>query len=196
MIAWIELSSMLISAWAMMPAAFASGGESSLDQKRRSIMPTSCAWRAASRADYERGLLKTRSPSAIAGSENQNTKSAKDFYGTQAFREGLFLILVSRAPAPVWDVHPNRRITRKKPTAYVNHYSFHILDRDWGHITIKISGHPPFPAQVILNGHEYMDRQARKADILFIKDGNCFTHISDLAGFTRIAETLTDDSFG
>jgi len=32
----------------------------------------------------------------------------------------------------------------------VNHYSFHILDRDWGHLTIKISGHPPFPAQVML----------------------------------------------
>jgi hypothetical protein len=37
---------------------------------------------------------------------------------------------------------------------YVNHYSFHILDPEWGHITIKISGHPPFPAQVILNGHD------------------------------------------
>jgi hypothetical protein len=43
---------------------------------------------------------------------------------------------------------------------YVNHYSFHILDPDWGHLTIKISGHPPFPAQVILNGHEYVACQA------------------------------------
>jgi hypothetical protein len=68
------------------------------------------------------------------------------------------------------------------------------LERDWGHITIKISSHPPFPAQVILNGHEYMDRQARKVGILFVKDGNCFTHISDLTGFARIAETLTDES--
>jgi hypothetical protein len=24
---------------------------------------------------------------------------------------------------------------------YINHYSFHILDPDWGHITIKMSGH-------------------------------------------------------
>lgn len=86
----------------------------------------------------------------------------EEFLRNTTVREGLFLILVSRAPAPAWDVHPNRRITRKKPAAYVNHYSFHILDRDWGHITIKISGHPPFPAQVILNGHEYMDRQVYK----------------------------------
>ena len=58
---------------------------------------------------------------------------------------------------------------------YVNHYSFHILDPDWGHLTIKISGHPPFPAQVILNGHEYVACQARKAGIAFTKEGNCFT---------------------
>ena len=118
----------------------------------------------------------------------------EEFLRNTTVQEGLFLILVSRARAPVWDIHPNRRITRKKPAIYVNHYSFHILDRDWGHITIKISGHPPFPAQVILNGHDYMERQARKAGILFIKEGNCFIQISDLAGFARIAETLTDDS--
>jgi hypothetical protein len=117
----------------------------------------------------------------------------EEFLRNTTVQEGLFLILVNRAPAPVWDIHPNRRITRK-PAAYVNHYSFHILDRDWGHITIKMSAHPPFPAEVILNGHEYMDRQARNAGILFIKEGNCFTHISDLAGFARIAETLTDES--
>src|SRR5215470_2278451 len=57
---------------------------------------------------------------------------------------------------------------------YVNHYSFHIVDPDWGHLTIKISGHPPFPAQVILNGHEYVACQARRAGITFTKEGNCF----------------------
>ena len=74
---------------------------------------------------------------------------------------------------------------------YVNHYSFHILDPEWGHITIKISGHPPFPAQVILNGHEYVACQARKAAIGFTKEGNCFTHISDAAGLAKIADTLS-----
>src|SRR5437016_4594173 len=75
---------------------------------------------------------------------------------------------------------------------YVNHYSFHILDPEWGHITIKISGHPRFPAQVILNGHEYVACQARKAGIHFTKEGNCFTHISDAAGLAKIADTLSE----
>src|SRR5205085_6687188 len=75
---------------------------------------------------------------------------------------------------------------------YVNHYSFHILDPDWGHLTIKISGHPPFPAQVILNSHEYVACQARKVGITFTKEGNCFTTISDAAGLAKIADTLSE----
>ena len=43
-------------------------------------------------------------------------------------KQGVFLILVARAQAPVWDVGPKHRLERKKPMPYVNHYSFHILD--------------------------------------------------------------------
>ena len=82
---------------------------------------------------------------------------------------------------------------------YVNHYSFHILDPDWGHLTIKISRHPPFPAQMMLNGHEYVACRARKAGLSFTKDGNCFTKdgncfttISDAAGLAKIADTLSE----
>ena len=51
----------------------------------------------------------------------------------------------------------------QEPWPYVNHYSFHILDPDWGHLTIKMSGHPPFGTQVMLNGHEYVVCQAQKS---------------------------------
>src|SRR5215510_9069034 len=68
------------------------------------------------------------------------------------------------------------------------------LDPDLGYITIKISGRPPFPAQVILNGHEYVACQARKAGIAFTKEGNCFTHITDAAGLAKVADTLSEES--
>jgi len=86
----------------------------------------------------------------------------------------------------------NTNIERKKPMPYVNHYSFHILDPDWGHLTIKISGHPPFPAQVILNGHEYVACQAHKAGIAFTKQGNCLLLSPTAAGLAKIAETLSE----
>jgi hypothetical protein len=106
----------------------------------------------------------------------------------------LFLILVSRAVAPVGKIRRSkkgiiRELVQQKP--YVKHYSFHILDPDWGHVTIKMSGHPPFGAQIILNGHEYVACQAQKNGIKFTKDGNCFTVISDAAGLARVADTLS-----
>jgi hypothetical protein len=117
---------------------------------------------------------------------------AEQHLATTRVTQGVFLILVGRAQAPVWDIQGKHHLERKRPMPYVNHYSFHILDRDWGHVTIKISGHPPFPVQVILNGHEWVARHAQRAGLPFTKEGNCFTHVSDAAGLARIADTLSD----
>ena len=54
-----------------------------------------------------------------------------------------------------------------------------------------MSGHPPFGAQIILNGHEYVARQAAAAGIAFSKAGNCFTAVADPAGLARIADALS-----
>jgi hypothetical protein len=116
---------------------------------------------------------------------------AEEHLAKTKISRGLFLVLVGRAQAPVWDAAANHHLERKKPMPYVNHYSFHILDPEWGHITIKISGHPPFPAQIILNGHEYVACQARKAGIDFTKEENCFTHIADAGRLAKIADTLS-----
>ncbi len=101
---------------------------------------------------------------------------AEEYLATHTVKRGLFLILVARAIAPVWDVQhwSSGAVRLAKKTPYVKHYSFHILDPDWGHITIKMAGHPPFGAQIILNGHEYVACQARKAHLTFTKDSNCF----------------------
>ena len=148
-------------------------------------------WRAVSAAAFAGMPKPTAFRLWIVPPGSASMSSAEEYLAKTKVTQGLFLILVGRAQAPVWDVSANHHIERKKPMPYVNHYSFHILDPDWGHITIKISGHPPFPAQVILNGHEYVACQARKAGIGFTKEGNCFTHISDAAGLAKIADTLS-----
>ena len=84
--------------------------------------------------------------------EEQLSAAAEDQLPAAKVKPGLFLILVSKAPALVWEAQrtPSGKLVRlvpKQPWPYVNHYSFHIWDLEWGHITIKISGHPPFGAQ-------------------------------------------------
>ena len=106
------------------------------------------------------------------------------------------LILVGRARCPVWEVVTTKagkigNIQRKDPMPFVNHYSFHIWDTEWGHVTIKMSGHPPFGAQIILNGHEFVARAARLANIEFRKEGNCFVHTPDGAALASAAPFTT-----
>jgi hypothetical protein len=133
-------------------------------------------------------------PLIACGAGERKHEIAEQHLKTTTSTQGVFLILVGRAQAPVWEVTRRKHLERKKPLPDVNHYSFHILDPDWGHLTIKMSGHPPFPAQVILNGHEYVACQAQKAGIGFTKEGNCFTHISDARGLAAIADTLSEES--
>ena len=140
-----------------------------------------------------RGYAKAHGIPVIDCSTGQRKHDpAEEYLAKTTVTQGLFLVLVGRAQAPVWDVNAAHHIERKKPMPYVNHHSFHILDPDWGHLTIKISGHPPFPAQAILNGHEYVACRARKAGLNFTKEGNCFTTISDAAGLAMIADTLSE----
>jgi len=122
--------------------------------------------------------------------------TAAEYRATHDVKPGVFMILVSKAPGLVWEAQMTGTgklgpLVIKKPWPYVNHYSFHILDPDWGHLTIKMSGHPPFGAQVILNGHEYVACQARKAGIGFTKQDNCFTTIPNPAELAKVADTLS-----
>ncbi len=120
---------------------------------------------------------------------------AEEYLATHDVGIGVFLVLAAKAPARVWEVRRSESSgligNIAKKTTYVNHYSFHIMDPQWGHVTIKMSGHPPFGAQVILNGHEYVAAAARAAGIGFAKEGNCFTGIADPRGLARVADTLS-----
>jgi hypothetical protein len=76
---------------------------------------------------------------------------AEEYLATHVVSRGVFLILVARAVAPVWEVKRStkgviRALTKK--TAFINYYSFHIMDPEWGHIVIKMA-----PSAVWGTGH-------------------------------------------
>lgn len=122
-------------------------------------------------------------------------EEAEKILPTEKDFTGIFAVFVSGAPAMVWDVKEfgdgKIDIRKKTPISYINHYSFLIIDSQWGHITIKISGHPPFGAQIILNGHKWAEQQEEIKQLSAIKEGNCFTKFFSGETLTRIAETLS-----
>src|ERR671911_996343 len=145
-----------------------------------------------------RGFAKAHNiPVIDCGRGDRKHRIAEDYLATHTVGAGVFLILVARAAATVWEVKRSASGVignLEKKTAYVNYYSFHIMDPDWGHLTIKMSGHPPFGAQVILNGHEWVACQAQTAGIGYTKEGNCFTRIADPAALAQVADTLSQQA--
>jgi hypothetical protein len=126
---------------------------------------------------------------------------AESYLPTDPKHTGIFLVLVNRAPAPVWDVfrygNGGIDLRRKKPMPYVNHYTFHIWDAEWGHVAIRMCGHPPFSAMLMLNGHEYVAQKATRKEIRFGKEENCFTELADAPGLQKVADTLrSQDAIG
>jgi hypothetical protein len=107
---------------------------------------------------------------------------------------GIFAILVSRSMSSLWDIKRFEKggmdIRKQKELSFVNHFSFHIIDKQWGHITIKMCSHPPFACQIILNGHEWVERRNEIKKLNVIKEGNCFTGYSNGEALSKVAETI------
>ena len=136
-------------------------------------------------------------PVIDCGRGERKHRIAEQYLATHSVGPGVFLILVARAAASVWEVKRSAKGVignLAKKTAYVNHYSFHIMDPEWGHLTVKMSGHPPFGAQVILNGHEWVACQAQTAGIGYTKQGNCFTAVADPQALAQVADTLSQQA--
>jgi hypothetical protein len=113
---------------------------------------------------------KSGVPVVDARAGERKDEIAKKYLTEAEDRVGVFLIIVGAAPAPVWNIvrHPEEGhiidIRHHRPWRYANYYHFHILDKDWGHVVVRMCGYPPFGAQVILNGHEWVDRKAQGGD--------------------------------
>jgi uncharacterized protein YegP (UPF0339 family) len=141
---------------------------------------------------------KNKIPLIYCKSGDRKHDIAQQYVPKDPLFQGVFCIFVNRAPASVMQVkhfdNGQIHIRKKQPYPYVNHYSFHIMDAHWGHVTIRLCPHPPFNAQIILNGHEHVARQAAKKGIDFVKEGNCFTQVSNAAALARIADTMRAQS--
>ena len=114
---------------------------------------------------------------------------------------GIFAVLVGRAPAPLWEVHRNDRgqitdLRRAKQWPHVQHYYFQIIDPEWGHLVVRLCGYAPWGAQVIVNGHEWVERQARAQKVPVAKAGNCFIEGTNYEAVNRLADQLRAPDFG
>ena len=107
---------------------------------------------------------------------------------------GRFRIMVARAPAPMWTVRQGKSgppvLRRATKWPMINHYHFHLMDRQWGHETIRMRGHPPFGIQIHVNGHEWVQRQAAQRGVTAVKAQNCFVGGTSMEASSALARQL------
>ena len=71
---------------------------------------------------------------------------AEEYLASHSVGPGVFLVLVARAPATVWKVRRSPGgviMALEKKTEYVNHYSFHIMNRNRGTWSSRCPGTRP-----------------------------------------------------
>jgi hypothetical protein len=197
-IAWIASSSTPFSHWGRPVAGMRSwwpqlhGDDSQLDDKHLREMAGTFARRLhAFCAKQGIAIIEARS------GERKHELAEPHVPKDPSFR-ALFLVITGNAPAPIWEVKRNTdgrisEVRHRKNWPFVKHYYFHIMDREWGHVTI-ICGYPPFGAQLVLNGHEWVEREAWRKCLTAVKHGNCIVEGSDFAAVNRVAARLHQEN--
>jgi hypothetical protein len=143
---------------------------------------------------------KHQIPVIDASKGERKCDDSKEYLPQDPKFSGLFLAICSLAEAPIWEVDRSSvsgkiiNIHHPKSWRRVRYWFFHIMDRDWGHVTLRMCAHPPFTTMLILNGHEWLRRQAEKKKIDHVMDGNCFIEGSDLEKIGRLGECLLEST--
>ena len=121
---------------------------------------------------------------------------ADEYRTTTVKDEGVYLIIKSFEKAKtVTSEEPANASTSKHRnlkmrTGFVTHYSFYIIDRQWGPISISMSSHPPFGVKVFLNAHHWVARQAATRHIDIEIKGNAFLGTDDAEQLQQLCDHL------
>jgi hypothetical protein len=85
---------------------------------------------------------------------------------------------------------PNYRIVAQQWSRFT-HYYFYIRDEFLGPIIVRVASFFPFHATYWLNGHSFIERELKRAEIGFRKNDNAFLAVDDVAALQAAADRLS-----
>jgi hypothetical protein len=108
-----------------------------------------------------RGYAKAnRIPVVDCPAGERKHELAEEHLAKTKITQGLFLILVGRAQAPVWDISGKHHIERKRPLPYVNHGSVRWRAVEWGMATPR-SSPPPLSLRTLRRKRRFGPKSER-----------------------------------
>jgi hypothetical protein len=79
-------------------------------------------------------------------------------------------------------------------TGVAGQYYFYCVDEESGPVCVKFSGYFPYTGRLIINGNEYAQRQAAKADIGLVPLDTAFAAVDDVAAVQAICDGPDEDA--
>jgi len=89
-----------------------------------------------------------------------------------------------------WHDKASGRTLLKPDTGRCLHYYFYFIDEQFGLCYVRVPTWAPFRLQVYCNGHSWLARQLRAANIPFTMADNAFVDIGDWQEAQRLADSL------
>ena len=116
----------------------------------------------------------------------------------RANRHGVYFILKSmeqgqtfRSTVPKYPTDdPNYRILARHRSRFT-HYYFYIEDEVLGPMSMRIGSFFPFQATYYLNGHNFIERELNRENVMFRKNDNAFLAVSDVTALQAAADRFS-----
>ena len=113
---------------------------------------------------------------------------------------GVYFIFKSMEQGPSFRVSvpkyptkdPNYRILARQRSRFTHDY-FYIRDEVLGPMVMRVATFFPFQTTYYLNGHNFIERELNRAQVVFRKNDNAFLAIDDVAALQAAADRLSPD---
>ena len=107
--------------------------------------------------------------------------------------EGLVAVLTCVEPCRSFEIFRNKNakklelVMRNRKCKHIYHYEIHPV---FGLMYTRIQTWFPFNIQIGINGREYLARQMDKQNMDYLRDGNCFPDIDNLAKAQKLMDHM------
>ena len=129
----------------------------------------------------------------LASSSLSKEDYARGIMNQDSIQQGLVCVLSCVESCQTYELRKDRKTKRlelKPARRKCLFLYFYFVDREFGLMHVRLQTWLPMTIQVCLNGREYLARRLDRAGIGYQKQGNCFTHIDDLAKAQQMIDDL------
>jgi hypothetical protein len=141
----------------------------------------------------QRAEQQNRPVKYIESSTLRKEDYARSIAEADKITEGLVAVLTCVEPCRSFEIFRNKNekklelVLRNRKCKHIYHYEIHPV---FGFMYTRIQTWFPFNIQIGINGREYLARQMDKEGMTYIRDGNCFPDLDNLAKAQELMDNL------